>query len=637
MKSTLIVFQLLISLSFGAVPLSQNELKEKYGQENTTYNDGKSCYRPCNGTSMTCYYEFKIEHYDTMSRLCGNCAGGVIGDCFKEGCISANGVRRNIMTINRQLPGPAINCCEDDRVIVDVTNHMPGTELSFHWHGVHQSETPWMDGVPMVTQCPIFSGDTFRYMFHVHESGTQYYHAHSGLHRMNGIVGKLNVREQNDPNAEYYDTDLSEHTILFSGWNNFLAEDLLPSNPHKYGSSPASILINGFGNYIEPDSGYEPYAPIAVFYAVRGMRHRFRIDNAASSNCQFEFSIKGHKMAVIALDGSPVEPVTVDTFFSSAGERFDIVMHATKDPNIHESLIIIRGLGGCRRNKLQGYARIIFLNDFSEFSPRNSDHEPLESRPDYQILDKIEKITLNDATTQCGQSEDYCITDLESKAPPSTVENLRDELQYPVSKVYTFQFIKHFDRSDSISTSHFLSYQNFTFITSINNISSTMPPLPILTQDDTDITYCSKDNLPPDCKINSVCYCIHLIELELCKVYEFHFYDLLETVSHPIHMHGHRFQVIEMVTQEQLLNGQTSYKNSTKLPVIKDTVTVPAGGYVKIRFRSCNAGYWFFHCHFELHMHTGMTSILKVGNRSDMVPPPPNFPICGNYLQPVFD
>lgn len=79
--------------------------------------------------------------------------------------------------------------------------------------------------------------------------------------------------------------------------------------------------------------------------------------------------------------------------------------------------------------------------------------------------------------------------------------------------------------------------------------------------------------------------------------------------------------------------------NSTdpmKTLVIKDTLTIPSGGYARIRFRACNPGYWFFHCHFEFHMHLGMRAIVKVGNKSDMVPPPPNFPTCGNYLPAIY-
>lgn len=195
------------------------------------------------------------------------------------------------MTVNRKLPGTPINCCKDDEIIVDVTNHMAGSELSIHWHGVHQSKTPWMDGVPMVTQCPIFSGNIFRYTFNVRESGTHYYHAHSGVQRTNGIVGKFNVREQNDPNADFYDYDLHEHAILLSDWNNNLAEEFVPGIKNRF-VQPDSILINGFGSFYNNHHKNYTYAPIAAFYVQRGKRHRFRLDNAASHFCPFEICVR---------------------------------------------------------------------------------------------------------------------------------------------------------------------------------------------------------------------------------------------------------------------------------------------------------------------------------------------------------
>lgn len=54
------------------------------------------------------------------------------------------------MTVNHEMPGPSINVCKDDRIIVDVTNNMAGEEVTMHWHGLHQNDTPWFDGVPMV-------------------------------------------------------------------------------------------------------------------------------------------------------------------------------------------------------------------------------------------------------------------------------------------------------------------------------------------------------------------------------------------------------------------------------------------------------------------------------------------------------
>lgn len=34
----------------------------------TAFNDGKSCYRTCDGRTKTCYYEFHAQYYDTMNR-----------------------------------------------------------------------------------------------------------------------------------------------------------------------------------------------------------------------------------------------------------------------------------------------------------------------------------------------------------------------------------------------------------------------------------------------------------------------------------------------------------------------------------------------------------------------------------------
>jgi len=37
-----------------------------------------------------------------------------------------------------------------------------------------------MDGVPLVTQCPISPASTFRYNFLAENPGTHFYHSHSG-------------------------------------------------------------------------------------------------------------------------------------------------------------------------------------------------------------------------------------------------------------------------------------------------------------------------------------------------------------------------------------------------------------------------------------------------------------------------
>ena len=63
------------------------------------------------------------------------------------------------------LPGPSIQVCKDDKVVIDVENHIPGMEAAIHWHGIYQNGSQHYDGVPFITQCPIPEGTTFRYYY----------------------------------------------------------------------------------------------------------------------------------------------------------------------------------------------------------------------------------------------------------------------------------------------------------------------------------------------------------------------------------------------------------------------------------------------------------------------------------------
>lgn len=67
-----------------------------------------------------------------------------------------------------------------DEVVVDVQNLLLGESTSIHWHGHHQRHTPYMDGVPLITQCPIQPATTFRYHFKAEHPGTHFWHSHTG-------------------------------------------------------------------------------------------------------------------------------------------------------------------------------------------------------------------------------------------------------------------------------------------------------------------------------------------------------------------------------------------------------------------------------------------------------------------------
>lgn len=100
---------------------------------------------------------------------------------------------------------------------------------------------------------------------------------------------------------------------------------------------------------------------------------------------------------------------------------------------------------------------------------------------------------------------------------------------------------------------------------------------------------------------------------------------------HPFHLHGYLMQILETGSRDDYENGNPAYRKLTRKAPLKDTIAVPSGGYAIGRFRATNPGLWLMHCHIEYHMHIGMRLIIKVGTKKNMVPPPKNFPVCGNF------
>jgi FtsP/CotA-like multicopper oxidase with cupredoxin domain len=69
-------------------------------------------------------------------------------------------------------------------------------------------------------------------------------------------------------------------------------------------------------------------------------------------------------------------------------------------------------------------------------------------------------------------------------------------------------------------------------------------------------------------------------------------------MSHPMHLHGHDFQVVEIDGKQ--LDG-----------ALRDTLLVPPRSAIKVRMDANNPGIWAFHCHILYHLATGMFTVLK--------------------------
>lgn len=595
------------------------------------------CRRNCvdEAPPMQCHYIFRLEAYHTMSKACYDCPFNVT-DCFRKHCIPADGIERSILVVNRQMPGPAIEVCQGDRITVDVINLLHSESTTMHWHGQHHVKTPYMDGVPYVSQCPILPGSTFRYDFIATEAGTHFWHSHSGFQRGDGVFGPLIVRTP--PKANWHKDlyDIDEHIIQISDWTHELGIDKFLNHHYAGGDNkPPNILINGLGRFTINRNGNNISAimPTAIFTVKQNTRYRFRLVNAEFLNCPIEISIDNHTMRVISSDGRDIEAVEAESLVSYAGERFDFVVETSQ--NIDNFWIRFRGLMDCDERFTKAYQVAIlryegatnkdpnglvgyeYKSNYSTDGQRiNALNEGTETNnsisiPLLKAMDKNDKSNTADPDYQFYVSYDFY---------------KKDNPHFHRGKLYGFNQVKN--------TKQVLTPQ-------LNHISMKLPPMPLLSQRDfiDSDQFCNSSTVQ-GC-VQDYCACTHVLRVNLDSVVEIILVDegFAYDANHPFHLHGYQFRVIAMerigenvtVDKVKALDKKGAIRRNLDHAPLKDTVTVPDGGYTVVRFHANNPGYWLFHCHIEFHAEVGMSLIFKVGEHKDMLPVPRNFPLCGNW------
>ena len=134
------------------------------------------------------------------------------------------------------------------------------------------------------------------------------------------------IREKDDPQSKLYDLDKKEHYIILNEWHKNPLMSIYGSYMHSaFFGTEYSILINGKGSF--PDKP-NVNVPLETFHVKQGYKYRFRLISGSAENCIMKVSIDAHTMTIIAADGHPVDPLTVDSITLSAGERFDFVLNA---------------------------------------------------------------------------------------------------------------------------------------------------------------------------------------------------------------------------------------------------------------------------------------------------------------------
>ena len=271
-------------------------------------------------------------------------SGEVINLAVRGGRRVVQGRSGHGIAVNGSVPGPLIRLREGQNVRLNVTNHLD-EDTSIHWHGLL---VPFQyDGVPGISFPGIKPHQTFTYDFPIRQSGTYWYHSHSGLQEQSGHYGPLII----DPaGAEpvSYDRDyillLSEFTPLHphfimsrlrTGEGYF--NEQLSSWTDKYPMSgaerrmwaemrmmPADIADVSAPTYTYLANGRGAEEGLEYLFR-RGERIRLRVINGSAMTF-FNLRIPGLPMTVIGADGQNVRPVEVDELQIAAAETYDVII-----------------------------------------------------------------------------------------------------------------------------------------------------------------------------------------------------------------------------------------------------------------------------------------------------------------------
>jgi len=275
-----------------------------------------------------------------------------------ETLVNYTGTPRMATTINGSIPGPALRWREGSTVTIRVTNRLPKT-TSLHWHGIL---LPFeMDGVPGISYPGIAPGETFTYRFPVRQSGTYWYHSHSGFQEQTGQYGSIIIDPASGPTiraerdyivmlSEWTDEDpmrilqklkIESHYYNFNRmtapqfWRDVDASGIAAARQkremwNEMRMSPTDLADISGHTYTYLMNGTAPAGNwTGLFTPGEQVRLRFI---GAGAQTFFDVRIPGLPMTVVHVDGQDVEPVTVDEIRIGPAETYDVIVRPQDQP-----------------------------------------------------------------------------------------------------------------------------------------------------------------------------------------------------------------------------------------------------------------------------------------------------------------
>ncbi|MDO9364187.1 MAG: copper resistance system multicopper oxidase [Sphingopyxis sp.] len=524
--------------------------------------------------------------------------------------------------VNGTVPAPLIRLKKGQTARLTVINDLD-EDSSIHWHGLI---LPFqMDGVPGVSFPGIKPRSQFIYEFPVVQSGTYWYHSHSGLQEALGHYGPI-VIDPAEPDPVAYDREhvvvLSDHSPLspeaifrklkvnpghfnmqrqtlsglLAGKDQPLKERAAwgamrmdPTDVADVNGSTYSFLVNGYG----PRDNWT-----ALFHP--GERVRLRIINASAMTI-FNVRIPGLRMTVVQADGLNVVPTEIDEFQIAVAETYDVIVTPVEE-RAYSFVAEASDRSGMARATLTPRAGMV------------ATVPPLRERPLATMKDMgMGAMAMPAGDPSCSPEHakmGHC-TPADDGGATAGMDHGSGTMQHSMRDFSAAPQVKRDPGVQTISpmpvdrmgepgqgledVGHkLLTYHDLVALERNPDVRAAERSIDIHLTGNMERFMWSFDGV----KMSDHHAPIPFTEGERVRI------NLINDsmMSHPIHLHGHFF---ELVTGK----GDRSPR--------KHTVLVQPGGKASFDFTADAIGDWAFHCHMLYHMHAGMMRVVSVRPRGD--------------------
>jgi CopA family copper-resistance protein len=546
------------------------------------------------------------------------------------------GDRASALAVNGMLPAPLLRLREGDDVMINVTNRLD-EDTSIHWHGLLLPAN--MDGVPVLSFGGIRPGETFTYRFPINQSGTYWYHSHSGGQEQKGLYGPIVIEPAG---ADPYRAD-RDYVVMLSDWTDDDPERILGNlkkdsdyynysrptlsgfihdlfNPPK-GQTRGAVLdermmwakmrmqrtdisdVSGYTFLLNGKTAEDNWTGVFA----PGDRVRLRVINGSSMTF-FDLKIPGLRMTVIQADGQDVEPVEVDEIRVAVAETYDVLV----EPEAGRAYTIF-----AQAMDRTGYARGTLAEREGMSAPIPAmDPRPVRTMADMGGMGGMHMgHTQADSTAGRDTTMMHDMPGMEGMAMPDS------SARHAPSRDSTMDhMVMHGISMDHMSTS---GPGTGNAPLPRNLASAGLPTTPgwrTLMYRDLRARTANADVRSPERDVElrltgdmqRYFWTINgkklseSVPIELRRGERVRLTFINETMmDHPMHLHG--------VFMELQNGAEPAYAPR------KHTISVPPATTIETHFTALEPGMWALHCHLLYHMMTGMFARVAIGAGADGV------------------